>query len=127
MRLRVYNWLYKNGPSTAGEVTDGLKSPTEPHPSYHRRLDELGEQGLAKRIGEKRCKVTGRNVVVWQTTDLGTPMPYKVRKTKANREKELIALVERVVTFLERPCDITDATATKVATKIKLRLAEITE
>jgi len=65
----VYNWLYRNGPATAGEVTLALKKPHEVHPSYHRRLDELSERGVADRIGERECKVTGRNVTLWDVTD----------------------------------------------------------
>ena len=65
----VYNWLFMNGPATAGEVTAAVKRHDEVHPSYHRRLDELSEIGVASRVGERTCKITGRNVTLWDVTD----------------------------------------------------------
>lgn len=65
----VYNWLFEHGPATAGELTHAIKRDDEVHPSYHRRLDELSDVGAAQRIGERHCKITGRNVTEWDVTD----------------------------------------------------------
>lgn len=68
MRWKVYDYLFHHGPLTAGEVTKALKRPDEVHPSYHRRLDELGELGCAKRIRTRPCGVTGEEVYEWDVT-----------------------------------------------------------
>jgi hypothetical protein len=54
---------------TAGELTSMLQRPNEPHPSYHRRLHELEQLGVAFRGGTRACCVTGNTAEVWDVTD----------------------------------------------------------
>lgn len=80
VRLLVYETLYQHGPMTAGELTLKLMHPNEVHPSYHRRLDELRERGVAERVGERPCNVTGHLADVWDVTDVVPVNPPKVTR-----------------------------------------------
>lgn len=80
-RLQVYDWLFHHGPATAGEVTHALKGPNEVHPSYHRRLDELGEQGVAYRTQFRKCSITGEEVTEWDVT---AELPRKFTAPKSD-------------------------------------------
>ena len=81
-RWRTYDYLFHHGPCTAGEVTFALKSPKEVHPSYHRRLDELGDLGVAKRIRIRTCSVTGEQAYEWDVTANLPVGTIKHRKTR---------------------------------------------
>jgi len=89
-QYRVYEWLYLNGPSTAGEVTAALNH-NRPRPSgWHRRLSELEAFGVVSRGVEKKCAVTGFTVATWDVTDLlPKPTTAKVNDLRA-RGAELI-------------------------------------
>ena len=123
MRLRVYDWLYRSGPSTQSEVTAGLKGQGEVNPSYHKRLSELERQGLVESVSERPCSITGRNCIAWQTTDLCMPRPLpKAKKSKAKTIEELDLLIDRVIDWLEgRNDDIRKSHAELAAKKLRAR------
>lgn len=68
MRWKVYAHLYAHGPMTSGELTVQLRGKNEPHPSYHRRLHELEQLGVAKRDGARACSITGYEAEIWDVT-----------------------------------------------------------
>lgn len=68
-RMRVYAFLVRNGPSTAGEVTQALHADDTGNPSFHRRLAELARLGVVHRGEKFVCSVTGRMAVVWTPTE----------------------------------------------------------
>lgn len=123
MRLRVYDWLYRNGPSTRSEVDIGLRGPGEVNPSYHKRLSELERQGLVESVSERPCRITGRNCIAWQTTDLCMPRPLpKAKKSKAKTIEELDSLIDRVIDWLENQNgDIRKSHAELAAKKLRAR------
>jgi len=89
MRFKVYSTLFKYGPMTAGELTHRIKGPNEVHPSYHRRLDELGDLGVAERLHIRPCEITGRNAYVWAVTN---KLPGKKPESRLGRAALVAAL-----------------------------------
>lgn len=84
LRMEVYKCLYKNGPMTQMETCRKLNNPKRQDRSYMPRFAELTQMGVISSIGEKICRVTGRTVLVWRTTD---NLPVKlVKKIKIKCE-----------------------------------------
>lgn len=93
-RWRVYAWLYVNGPATAGEIGAGIEYIRN---NTCARLKELIDRGVVEEIGERPCKTTGNNVILYDVTDQLPIEPRKgpVRKTRKQLEKERQWLMER--------------------------------
>ena len=99
-RWSVYSCLYHNGPATAGEVGQLI--------SYNRnltasRLIELRELGVVKECGERYCRVTGFNVILWDVTS-NLPAGRSAHPKKKTR-KELLREVEHLRSLLIRAYD----------------------
>jgi hypothetical protein len=89
----VYTIIYNHGPITAKEIHNmvaDLYPPTSTSPIPAR----LRTKGVAKKIGKRRCTITGNNADVWITTnDLPktiTPLE-KAKQTyrRAKRQHEM--------------------------------------
>lgn len=93
-RFSVYSWLFHNGPSTAGEVSRGIKYNRNDTAS---RLAELSEMKVVKEIGERACSTTGYNVILWDVTD---QLPQK-RNTKTSTQTRKQIIAERNWLFKE--------------------------
>jgi hypothetical protein len=126
MRWAVYDYLFHHGPLTGSEITEGLRFNGQVSHSFHKRLSELEVMGVAEIVGERVCKVTGFNCILWDVTDLATPIPYKTAKTKTKlaRARERCSrfeeLVARIVVYLDREKKLYPVTA-----RIRELVAEI--
>jgi len=81
MRQQVYEYLYHCGPATGAEIDRELKMVGGGRGHYHKRLSELERLGVAKRVGTRECKVTGRRAEMWDvTSSLPMKPPPKVRR-----------------------------------------------
>jgi len=69
MQFQVYEFLFRKGPSTAGEVNAGLAFQGQVSASFHKRLSELERMGVVDREDVRPCRVTGRNAITWKTTN----------------------------------------------------------
>ena len=87
MRLRVYNALRQFGPATSGELTvQFLKmGPNIGNPSFHKRLSELEDRGVAVRTSIRKDKYSGDEAWEWQA--VSDILPVKPQK-KANKGSE---------------------------------------
>lgn len=86
-RWRVYAYLYECGPCTAGEIAEGI--------DYIRnntcaRLKELIDRGVVEEIGERPCRTTGNNVILYDVTDQlpVNPQTGPLKKTRKRLEAE---------------------------------------
>jgi DNA-binding MarR family transcriptional regulator len=75
-RFEVYRAIYNKGPMTQNETLHYLNAPQS---SITPRFAELERMGVIKAIGERSCSITGRVVLVWQTTN---NLPVKYEKAK---------------------------------------------
>lgn len=127
MRLTVYNWLYHHETATRSELDNALRGPYEVNPSYHKRLSELERMGIVETAGERRCRVTGRNCILWRTTDLSSPRPLPPsRQSKTETIAKYDFLIGKIIDWLEsQKGDIRKSTVEAAAKKLSARRAEI--
>ena len=76
---------------TAGEIERAIDRP-----GTHRRLSEMEKMGLVRRIGKRKCLVTGKMRDVWHDDD-SPPRPKKHKKPLVH---EIRVLRDRIK-FLE--------------------------
>ena len=65
MRGVVWAWLFRHGPATRNEVAHGINMVPN---DCSTRLKELVDMGNAREVGEDRCRITGRNVILYDVT-----------------------------------------------------------
>lgn len=84
-RLKVYRYLYLHGPMTSGEYffKSNNGNPVKALTQNRARFTELREMGAIAEIGVKKCTVTGRRALLWQTTD---KIPKPLPKKKTNQQ-----------------------------------------
>lgn len=79
-RQEIYEVLFEQGPLTGNEIFKRIKGVSHiVHANIHSRLNEMEKLGVAERIGEKICSVTGNNVDLWDVT---SKLPIKFDKPK---------------------------------------------
>ena len=82
---KTYEYLFKNGPCTGGELNVAL-GQGEGNPSYHRRARELVHAGCAAEAGKRECKTSGRSAVLYDVTS-ELPSKEKLAAAKTKRSK----------------------------------------
>lgn len=85
-RMEVYDYLFRNGPCTAKQVTNGLISPGQNSGGYTTRLSELKRMGVVDEVGETKCQETGQTVLLWDVNDR---LPKKLDKQQVISRKHL--------------------------------------
>jgi len=98
VRLKVYVWLYQNGPATAGVVGEGI--------DYNRnntatRLSELRDLGVVRECGTQKDPTTDMEVILWDVTDQ-LPVAKLIRKSATRSRKQLLAEIEYLKDLLRR-------------------------
>lgn len=68
-RLEVYLAIMKKAPCTSSEAMVGNLSSTNILSQSRARFTELRELGVIYERSERKCKITGRNVIEWDLTD----------------------------------------------------------
>lgn len=68
-RADVWKWLYEYGPATRNEVSRGIHGIPG---AVSTRLKELVQSGNVKEVGEGKCKVSGRELIIYDVTDKET-------------------------------------------------------
>ena len=85
MRFKVYEAILKKAPCTSGEAFATMTTKENQISQSRARFTELRELGVIYEKGEKKCSITGRNVIEWDLTDR---LPVNVKnpnKTKKQR------------------------------------------
>ena len=87
-RWAVYAALHAHGPATAGELQRHV--PNMRHAAVSARLTDLVDWQVACELGDRKCRVTGFNVIEFQVTSkLPVPPPKKKSKLKLLRDENL--------------------------------------
>lgn len=96
-RFEIYDVLYQCGPATATEIAvnmSGYKSPSKGN-NVHARLCEMRERGVVTEVGERRCGISGLNVILWDVTSKLPTQPQENREpTKSQLINSLALLIE---------------------------------
>lgn len=98
-RWEAYNLLFQHGPMTANELMDVAERTKQANhivmETLSKRMSELRKMGAIKEVGERSCKITGRNCIEWDVTK-NKPTKYNPPETNTHKiirlEKELIYL-----------------------------------
>lgn len=78
-RFEVYQTVYMHGPMTSAEAFSIMNkaNPLKNLTQSRARFTELQTMAVLKTIGERKCKITGRNALIWEVTDR---LPIKIDK-----------------------------------------------
>lgn len=88
----IYNFLTKQSHGfTAAEIEKEIGRT-----GAHRRLSEMAKMGLAKKIGKRVCKITGKQAAIWFADD--SPPKPQFKKPATHEIKVLRARID----FLEK-------------------------
>jgi hypothetical protein len=82
LRFKVYDFVFKNGPCTISDVSFYFNISRNASGSYSSRFSELREMGILKEVGTIKCKITGRNKILWDVT---SKLPEKLKKEKRKK------------------------------------------
>tara|TARA_B110000908_G_C10236527_1_gene443653 strand:+ start:255 stop:677 length:423 start_codon:yes stop_codon:yes gene_type:complete len=89
-RLQVYVAILKNAPCTSGEAFATMITKENQISQSRARFTELRELGVIYEKGNKKCRVTGKNVIEWDLTNK-LPINFKNNnKTKKQRINDAI-------------------------------------
>ena len=89
-RLQVYVAILKNAPCTSGEAFATMITKENQISQSRARFTELRELGVIYEKGNRKCRVTGKNVIEWDLTDR-LPINFKNNnKTKKQRINDAI-------------------------------------
>lgn len=80
-RFEIYKILFIHGPLTAAEVAREMRGEKSASvgANVHARLCELRRMLAVEELGERQCRITGNNVILWDVTD---KIPKKIEKEK---------------------------------------------
>lgn len=84
--LETYKVVYECGPMTSGEAFAMLNkgNPIKALTQSRARFTDMRRMGVLSEVGERACRVTGRNAILWDVTD---KLPVKVEKPKRTKCK----------------------------------------
>jgi molybdopterin/thiamine biosynthesis adenylyltransferase len=91
-RLEVYKTIYKHGQMTSAEaflIINQNKPKKSALDQSRARFTELRDMGVLEEVCERFCKVTGRKVIVWGTTD-NLPIKLPKKASKQQRKKKCL-------------------------------------
>ena len=85
LRLMTYNAMLNSAPCTAGELQEYIEKNQIKVKHAWKLLSQLRDLGVIYEKRERKCNVTGRNVIEWDLTD---KLPIKLEistNSKKNR------------------------------------------
>jgi len=85
-RMMVYDYLYRNGHLTGGQLQKALGGGVSE--SVRNRVTELVKMGVVYEVKETKCPITGRNVMLFDVTE-NMPKEYVAPKSKNEIIREL--------------------------------------
>lgn len=101
-RMMVYDYLYRNGPLTGGQLQKALGGGVSE--SIRNRVTELVKMGVAYEVKEAKCPITGRNVMLFDVTE-NMPKEYVAPKTKNQIIKEHEEYILKLETLIKDMSD----------------------
>lgn len=121
-------------PPTVGEMALVMHSNRN---NLATRMSELEHLGVVTKVGERECKVSGKECITWWMTGKQPEgeIPKNINTTEIVRgqrdrametSQKLDKLIHGVIKWLELPGDISEKRRAQGASKLRARLKEIT-
>ena len=85
-RLEVYRAILKKAPCSSGEAFATMTTKENQISQSRARFTELRDLGVIYEKGEKKCSITGRNVIEWDLTDR---LPANIKKPKTTKQHRI--------------------------------------
>ena len=85
MRFKVYEAILRKAPCTSGEAFATMTTKENQISQSRARFTELRELGVIYEVQNRKCKITGMNVIEWDLTDRLPVNVKKSNKTKKNK------------------------------------------
>jgi len=82
MRMTVLDAIYRSAPCTSGEAFASMMTSSNQLSQSRARFTELREWGVIEEVGERPCKISGHNAIVWDLTGELPVKPAKKLKQK---------------------------------------------
>jgi hypothetical protein len=91
LRWQVYECLFQHGPLGQNELLIELGTPHFKKDSIKPRFAELEKFGVIREVGKRPCRITGREVIIWDVT---SNLPQKnLKPTKKQKKKNILDLM----------------------------------
>jgi len=94
---KVYDHLYRHGPTTQKKTERYLKDRTY---TMRPRFAQLFEMGLITHVGNSTCSETNRTNMLWDVTDRKVALPVTKKKNKV--KEQLGIAVKALEEYAER-------------------------
>jgi len=116
MRLKVYEAILKNAPCTSGEAFATMTTKENQISQSRARFTELRELGVIYEVRNRKCTITGMNVIEWDLTD---KIPNKFKKTNKTKKEKINEALKSLRILYKNKDFNTDEDWKKVADLIK--------
>jgi len=116
MRFKVYEAILRKAPCTSGEAFATMTTKENQISQSRARFTELRELGVIYEKGEKKCSITGRNVIEWDLTDR---LPVNIKSSNKTKKQRLDTALNSLRELYKNKDNSTDDDWKTVADLIK--------
>jgi hypothetical protein len=116
MRLKVYEAILRKAPCTSGEAFATMTTKENQISQSRARFTELRELGVIYEVRNRKCTITGMNVIEWDLTD---KLPIKVKNTNKTKKQRIDEALKSLRILYKNKDLNTDEDWKKVANLIK--------
>jgi len=86
MRLKVYEAILRKAPCTSGEAFATMTTKENQISQSRARFTELRELGVIYEVQNRKCTITGMNVIEWDLTDR---LPVTLKNTNKTKKQKV--------------------------------------
>jgi len=115
-RLQVYEAILKNAPCTSAEAMHSILNSSNVLSQSRARFTELRELDVIYEKGEKKCSITGKNVIEWDLTDR---LPKNIKLSKSTKKDKIKTALDALRDLYKNKNKSTDLDWKLVADLIK--------
>tara|TARA_R110001592_G_scaffold90443_2_gene265865 strand:- start:3949 stop:4371 length:423 start_codon:yes stop_codon:yes gene_type:complete len=95
-RFEVYQAILKKSPCTSGEAFAIMTTKENQISQSRARFTELRELGVIYEVRNRKCTITGMNVIEWDLTDRLPITIKKSNKTKKQKVNDALNLLRKL-------------------------------
>ena len=116
MRFKVYEAILRKAPCTSGEAFATMTTKENQISQSRARFTELRELGVIYEVQNRKCKITGMNVIEWDLTDR---LPIKIKKSNKTKKQKIDDALNLLRELYKNKNNSTDSDWKIVADSIK--------